>query len=239
MTTQTVELGPEGIIPNGQFVLAQADWAIAHSYNVAVASIDTRALPFNEAQEAIEQLQQLSKQWEETTYSQVVSLASAVVAYAMKAQVYLPALAQTLAALGASPTDVQLLAQTDAIITTLSHDPTAQAAAAQSTQSHLEEFEQVVALGEQQLRPLYTAYTQIYLGTDPTPTPILPSRLDTSALGVAWDRLASQLADLKTTLDQHARAAPPFTADDAAAAVAQWQSAGQSADQWRTNAWTH
>jgi hypothetical protein len=235
-------LGPDGFIVHARFVLSEGDWKTTLGYCKRLTAISIGDISFSDVRLYITNLQDCARTWGNNTYpSEIVPLAGAVMHYATQTGVYYPVLAQTLAALGADPTNSGFLQQVNAIIQLLDKAPGEQSKAALEAAHTAEQFVNSAAAGEKKLRPLYDAYSSIYLphtaGVQSVPSQDL--NLAVMALGRAWRRLSDELEQLKSFVDTKAAAGEFFSTDIAASgAVALWKTAGDAADNWRLEAFT-
>ena len=234
----TVDLGPDGMVAGGDFVLGS--WKVALDYCDAAQATDPTAVPFPDVSTLLGSVRSAAGGFVNTTYpNEVVALASGVVAYATKAEVYVPALAKSLTALGADPSNATLLKQVDAILQALAADPPASATAASGAATAVAAFETSAAAAEASLRAVATAYAGTY-GVALPGAAVLPAALEdpVEALAGAWQRLATQLAALKAQVDKCAHAGTPFDIDlEPDATVGRWKEASAAADTWRLNAY--
>jgi hypothetical protein len=234
-------LGPDGFIVRARFVLAAGDWKTSLGYCKRLATISIGDISFSDVRLYITNLQEGALSWVKNAYpSEIVSLASAVVHYArVAAGVYYPPLAQTLAVLGADPTNGEFLQQVNAIIQALDKTAGEQSKAALEAALAAERFVNGAAAGEKRLRPLFDAYSSIYLPhtADVQSTPSQDLSLVVAALGQAWKRLSDELGRLKSFVDTKTAAGQFFSTDIAAPdAVALWKTTGDAADKWRLEA---
>lgn len=233
-------LGPDGFIVRARFVLAEADWKTSLGYCKGLAAISIGGISFSDVLLYITNLQDCARSWVNNTYpSEIVPLADAVVHYATQTGVYYPALNQTLAALGSDPTNRGLLQQVNAIIQLLDKTPGEQSKTALEAAQAAERFINTAAAGEKKLRPLFDAYSSIYLPHTAGVQSVLSQDLNPviTALGQAWRRLSDELDRLKRFVDTKAAAGEFFFTDIAAPhAVSLWKTAGNAADNWRREA---
>lgn len=233
-------LGPDGFIVRARFALAEGDWKTSLGYCKRLAAISTGGISFSDVRLYITNLQNDALSWINNTYpSGIVSLADAVVHYATQTGVYYPALAQTLAALGADPTNGALLQQVNAIIQLLDKIAEEQLKATLDAADAAARFVNGAAAGEKKLRPLFDAYSSICLPHCADVQPALSEDLSLviTALGQAWRRLSDEMERLKGLVDAKASAGEFFSTDIAAPdAVALWKTAGDAANNWRLEA---
>ncbi len=233
-------LGPDGFIIRTWFVFAEGNWKTSLRYCKRLAAISIGGISFSNVRLYITSLQDSALSWMNNIYSsEIVPLASAVVHYAGQAGVYYPALAQTLAALGTDPTNGELLQQVNAIIQALDKTLGEQLKAALEAAHATERFVSGATAGEKKLRPLFDAYSSIYLlDTADVQSPLSQDlSLVITALEQAWRRLSGELERLKSFVDTKVAAGEYFSTDIAAPdAVALWKTAGDAANKWRIEA---
>lgn len=237
--SRSFDLGPNGFITNGNFVLAEGNWKNALQYANAAAGIDTDSIFFEDVKSFIKTLQSQTSTWKDNTYPNVVTLASDVYEYSTRITTYLKTLDKVLTALGKAPADPKTLKEVNAIIDALA--PTRQIKTASAAIPKVQAFEKNAADHETKLKSLFIDYVTLYLeGQVPSTEPSLPQGLDQpiGKLNTAWVKLGNELENLEKWVNENAKNGTKFTADISLEnALAAWKNAEGAADKWRINAY--